>query len=607
MSKVTEQWVADPASIKGILVEVIASVYNSIDIKWADKTIYLSNIGYITGDASVTYLPILSGGLQITESISLEGNISMSFGDIGINNLNGELDSWLDDTKYVWVNKAVKVYLGDPRWVCNTLTNVRTDFELVFSGLVNDIDSSSRELINIKIRDSLERLNTPVSENKLGTYGTWTGGQTNQDFIRPIVFGEVFNISPLLIDPPQLEYMFNDTNVGATVLSTLGTTITCTSTKDFVANNTIVFTGTSTFGGILLSTTYYIKTVISATTFSIAATSGGAAISLTTAAGTILAETSKTITEQLIEIRDNGTPIQNSSITTGATIDLTKGTFKLLKTPAGAITVSIQGIPTNINLTSGVVTNNSYKNTIANIIAILCTQYGNTATRFSTSEIDLANFNTFDISNTAPIGYCVLDRENVLVACQTILTSIGAQLYVTKAGLLQVLKLGVPTADANISITDKDIVHHSLSISNKVPVSAAIKLGYGKNWTVQKGLLSTIPTPHKDMFAQEWYSTTIIDNSTKLTYSLNSDPVQKDTMLISSIDADVEATRLVNFYKTPKVVYKFTGTSRLLILKLGQSVSLTHNRFNLNTGKMGQVISLNYNWLAATVDVEVLI
>lgn len=607
MSNVTEQWLISPSSIKGIFVEVVVNVYDTVNLSWNETTLYLSNTGYLTQDSLVSYQPIISGGLQLTESISLDGNVAMSYGDIAINNYNGELDTWLDNTRYIWANRAIKVYLGDPQWQSANIAQLHTNFELIFSGLVDDVDSSSRETLNLKIRDSLDRLNTTITENKLGTYGTWAGGQTNKDTIRPLIFGEVFNITPQLIDPSTLEYMFLDTSLslidGVLVTATSSATsyITCASTKTMSIGNQVVFSGTAS-GNIVIGTTYYIKSIPSTTQFSISATLGGTTLALATSPASMLVKVN-TRAEGVLEIRDNGVPIYNSGLTSNVTIDLNKGTFKLLKAPAGTITCSVQGIPLNINLTSGAVTT-SYKNTLANTIAVICTQYGNYATRLSVSELDLVNLTEY---NNTPVGYYISDRDNVLTACQNILSSIGAQLYMNKAGKLQILRLGIPTSDAVVAITDRDIIQHTLQVSNKVPVLASNKLGYAKNWTVQTGLLTNIPTAHKDQFAEEWLTTTITDATTKATYSLDSAPVQKDTMLIAALDADIEATRLTNYFKTPKVVYRFTGTSRLLTLKLGQQVFITHNRFNLNYGKQAQVISLSYDWLQGTVNVEVII
>lgn len=607
MSNVTEQWLSDSASIKGIFVAITVSKFNTTTLVWDLVTLYLSNVGYVTSDATWAFSPYINGGLEISEQISLDGSITMSSGDIAVNNFNGELDSWLDSTQYIWVNKTVDVYFGDPRWVASSAT-FTTVFEKVFTGIVDDIDSSGREQLNIKIRDSLERLNTTLSENTLDTYGNWASGQTNKEAIRPIVFGEVFNITPLLIDPSQYEYLYNDTNVGTTVTSTTSGTniLTCLSTSNFTVNNTIVFSS-PTIGGIVAGTTYYIKTVPSSTTFTISTTSGGTTFALTSQTGTMQAEARYTTTESVIEIRDNGVPIYNSSITANVTVNLAAGTFKLLKAPVGTITCSVQGNPLNMNLTTGAVTT-SYKNTIVNAIAIICTRYGNPSTRLSSSDLDLAtNLSAFDAANSKPIGYFLSERDNVLNVCQTILSSIGAQLYMTKLGKLRILQLGVPTSDTLVAITDRDIIQYSLSISNKVPVVSTTKLGYCKNWTLQEGLVTNIPAAHKDLFAQEWLVSKTTSTDTKLTYKLDSDPPQKDTMLIATIDADAESARLTTYFKTPRVVYRFTGTSRMFILKLGQAVTLTHNRFNLSSGVTGQVVSLNYNWIAGTVDVEVIV
>lgn len=514
----SQDWLEDPAAIRGVLVEV-----KVLDVEAQEEvTFNLSTIGYLTTDSQTSFNPIITGGLQITESITVDNTTSLAFGDLEINNINGDYDNWLDNTKYIWVNRSIKIYIGDPSWVCQDIAQVRTDFLKVFDGTVTDIDSKDRDRLNIKIGDKLQRLNTPLTENKLGNLGTWIAGQTNQDTIRPVVLGEIFNMAPLLIDPAQLEYMFNDGP-----------------------------------------------------------------------------------TELLIEIRDNGVAIHNSNIT-GATVNLSTGRFKLLHPLVGMCTVSVQGVPKSIDLVTGIL-DTTYVNNAANLVAIICTQFGNTATKLSIDEIDLINFNEFNTRNPQPVGTAILDRANILNVCHSIVSSFGAQLYMTRLGKLQILQLGIPTSDAVVDITDRDILHHSLSITNRTPVVAATKLGYCKNWAVQDNLATNIPIEHKDMMGLEWFTNSIVDPEVKLEYSLNSDPVQKDTMLINRIDADLEATRLTNYFCIPRTVYTFKGTARLLSLKLGQGVTLTHNRFNLAGGKAGQVITLSPDWATSTVQVEVIV
>ena len=275
MSMLTQTWLEDQTSIRCLLVEITALNVSTN----TETTFYLSSAGYTTTTADVSYLPYLTGALQTTESLSIEGSLTMSFGDIQIANFNGELDSWLDSTQYIWANRAVRVYLGDPRWISSNLTAVRTNFEKVFEGVIADIDSSSREYLNFKVRDKLEKLNYPISDDVIGTYGTWSGGQTNQDTIRPLIFGEVNNITPVLIDPSKLEYMFSDTCVVTNVKSSSSTTneFTCTSTLGMAVNKPINFSKISTenitgdiLGGLSSEIdTYYVRSITSPTTFTV--------------------------------------------------------------------------------------------------------------------------------------------------------------------------------------------------------------------------------------------------------------------------------------------------------------------------------------------------
>lgn len=533
MSDVTQAWLESPSSIKGILVEVVVKdILGAYGNAGSENTIYLSNIGYTTSTASTTYLPYLTGTIQTTESLSLDNSLSMTFGDIEILNTNGERDSWLDNTKFIWANRTIKVYLGDPRWICANLAEVRTKFEKIFDGVVSDLDSSSRESLNIKVRDKLERLNEPLTDNKIGTYGTWSGGQTNQDSIKPVIFGEVFNISPMLIDPSKLEYMFNENS-----------------------------------------------------------------------------------TQLLIEIRDNGAPVYTDATVysnlaarpSAAVVDLITGKFTLMKPSIGTVTASVQGVKNSINLDTGAPVSGTYVNNIANLIALIVTQYGPTANRLTALDIDLTNFKAFSLANTQAVGLAILDRVNLLNACQEILASVSAQLFMNRTGLLQLLQLGIYTLDTPVNITDRNILHHSLQISSKTSVTAANTVGYCRNYTPQTALVNSLPSAHNVMYKDEWYSNTITDLSVQSLYKLDVSPIQKDTALIYEADATALAVRLNNYFKVPKVVYSFTGTSALLSLKLGQQVTLTHNRFNLNSGKTGQVISLSPDWMAGTINVEVII
>ncbi|MDV6347466.1 hypothetical protein R2083_08055 [Nitrosomonas sp. Is35] len=178
-------WLTDPTAIRCVIVEAVANVSGS------DTTRYLSTKNYADTVAGRIYDPIVNAeSVQLIERMSLDSSPSMSFGDIEIYNVDGSLDSWLTD---IWVNKSITVLVGDVRWL-------RADFTTIFSGTIDDIDSRARDTLNIKVRDKLQRLNTPLTETTLG------GTSVNKNELIPLCFGECFNVSPLLTNPATLEY-----------------------------------------------------------------------------------------------------------------------------------------------------------------------------------------------------------------------------------------------------------------------------------------------------------------------------------------------------------------------------------------------------------------
>ena len=153
-----------------------------------DTPKYLSNVGYTTTPtdtpANRNYLACITDSIAFSEKLNLssDGSASISAGDIDISNEDGAFDSWLNE---VWVNRAIRVYLGDLSWSY-------ADFKLVFSGIAANLNVPERGTLSISLRNKLERLNTPVTETLLG------GTTTNKDRLKPVGFGECHNISPLL-------------------------------------------------------------------------------------------------------------------------------------------------------------------------------------------------------------------------------------------------------------------------------------------------------------------------------------------------------------------------------------------------------------------------
>lgn len=473
-------------------------------------TRYMSTHGVIVD--GIEYLPIIMGTISISESISTSYSASISYGDLELANNNGEYDTWLGD---IWVNKSVKIYIGS--LPTDSAVTTLSQFELVFDGLIDDIDSKNRTRLNLKLRDKLEKLNTSVSEALLGNYNPQgLTGYTNvyQNNLKPLCYGEVHNITPLLTEPALLEYMVNLEAV-----------------------------------------------------------------------------------EQITEVRDNGVPVAFTTV--GTTLALPAGSFRLLKSPVGTVTCSVQGMKKTPNLASSAVTD-TYTNTASNTLASILRLTGQT---LAYTEIDSTSFGAL---GTQPIGLYLNSRVNVLATCQEIAKSCALILTVTRAGKVRLVELDVPTS-ASTAITEADMVLNTLAVSEKVAVIAGVKLGYAKNWTVQTNLLTAIPQEHKDLYSTEYLESVAIDTTIKNNFSLTTEPEQENTLLITKADADAVALKKLNLFKAQRKVLTMTCTARLLSVQIGDAVTVTSSRFGLGSGALGRVVSTKPNWLKGTIEIGVLV
>lgn len=203
-----QQWLEKPETVRILLVQIERTT--------GTVTEYLSTHTVTVGGQA--YDGIVKSTFEINESISTDYSASISYGSVDVVNGNGERDNWLTNA-YIWVNKPIRVYIGElPQpGATASLTN---DFELIFDGIIADIDSKDRFTVSFKVRDKLEKLNTSVSETLLGNYfngvdnvSTATYNNQNKNNLRPLCFGEVFNVAPLVTDPVNLEYMVHNAAV----------------------------------------------------------------------------------------------------------------------------------------------------------------------------------------------------------------------------------------------------------------------------------------------------------------------------------------------------------------------------------------------------------
>ena len=450
----------------------------------APVTLRLSNRAYGGGGAT-PYIAAIAEDLKTVEAISASGSPRLSAGKIGIHNVGGVRDSWLD---YIVKNQEFRVYVGDMRWTLG-------DFRMYGRGIMEDsFGSDDQNQIDIEIRDITQRINTPISEALLPD-GT----------LCPVTFGEALNVTPKI--------------------------------KNSVTGERAYHSDPS---------------------------------------------------EGVIEARSEGKPRE-------ITQSLATGTFTLTTAAGpGAITCSAQG-----DKTGGI-----YRSTIGALIRLIVTTYGKADSRFTEAEIDTANFDAFEAANQQPVGLHLQERTNTIEACAQLASSVRAQLVPSRLGKLRLIQYGIP-ATATASILPSHYVEGSLKPRRRLPVVAAVKLGYCRNYTPQPNLQTSIPDEHKALLATEWRTVTAIDTVTRDQYKLTTEPAQVNTCFSAEADAQAEANRRLAQDKVPRTPYILEGAPITMLLELGQGVTLYGDRYGMSAGKLGQVTSIALDFGNLHTELEV--
>jgi hypothetical protein len=302
----------------------------------------------------------------------------------------------------------------------------------------------------------------------------------------------------------------------------------------------------------------------------------------------------KGLVDNIVEVRDNGVPVE-------VVKNLNAGTFALTTTPFGTITCDILGDATG-----------SYSNTIPGIITKICTSsnYGTIATnRFTSSDLNLG-------TDTRAVGVYINSKINMLQVCNELAQSINASLIspsvtvnyqtgVISASKLRLVELKAPSGSAVVELNDDYMVVGSLAITEIFPVKPYVKLGYCKNFTVQQTVASGI-NPASKFDEEYWYITK--ENSDNKTLYRDAGTVEATpTLLITTTDATAETTKRLTLWEKPRKLITATYLPHHLFTQLGDTVTIKSNRFGLSNGELGIVYSINRDWITGMVQIGVLV
>lgn len=185
----------------------------AIDSSGNTQVFYISDGNFITDSTDtpphVAFDTILISqgniGRHVYSDGRTGGKTKLEVGEVILSNIDGGADGWVD---YSFDGRRIKIYKSDGG------TDYPSDFMPVFTGTMDGIELYFDKAI-IRIRDKSYLFDVPISSSSyLGNNSLPDGLEGTEDDIKgqkkPVCYGTVFNISPVLVNTSRLIYQVND-------------------------------------------------------------------------------------------------------------------------------------------------------------------------------------------------------------------------------------------------------------------------------------------------------------------------------------------------------------------------------------------------------------
>lgn len=198
-----QELVENPYAAKSYIV--ILKPYDTVAA--AIETVYLSDRGYVSepteSPANTYFDPRVISALNFQRSMFTTGKLGgqsfPSFGEIVLANADGGLD---DFATYAWDDREVEVKVGEKG------ANLSQHFT-IFKGQSKSVDFDDL-IVRVIIRDGQDKFTRTFPPNTYAGTGGNEGSAIMEGLPKPICLGQVFNITPVLVDEANDVYQVHD-------------------------------------------------------------------------------------------------------------------------------------------------------------------------------------------------------------------------------------------------------------------------------------------------------------------------------------------------------------------------------------------------------------
>jgi hypothetical protein len=421
-----------------------------------------------------------------------------------------------------------------------------------------------------------------VANTSLNT-ATFGSGTTSEGAVIPLAYGTVFNAEPKLYDSTTSTYQWHNGVVSAvtavrdngykfetdslTVTAVDSTTNTLTITDHgFFENTRVVFSGTPPTP-LAASTDYWVI-------------SGG----LTTS-------------DFRLSLTRGGSEIDITSTTTGATCigyhwtaEISTGKILMDSKPSGQVTLDGSGYASG-----------GFINLAADILPIIM--------GISSSQFNKQSQDAFRTTCPQPIGYYAHERTNRMSAVDDIMRGLGAWYGQNRYGQIILGRLEQSPVTAT-NLYESEMLS-PLKLERMIMPRVGQRIGYAKNWTIQKsGLAAAVTEDNAALYGGECSYTipgavvSILPADHPYYVTLVEKPDALVSHMTTESDAITERGRIDQLYYGYSGIFQTTVGMIGFEYEIGQPITVYHSRYGFSSGLQSTIVGLDDNITAGVVTVS---
>lgn len=227
------------------------------------------------------------------------------------------------------------------------------------------------------------------------------------------------------------------------------------------------------------------------------------------------------------------------------------------------------------------------------------------------SDLYVPSFTALALNQPAPVGYWADENDTSTVAdvLGRLMGGIGGWAGFRRNGKLDVqvftLPAGPPLARWSKDNGDINSITRDKLPSGLTPPPWRQRVSYQKIGVTQNDLAGSISDARKAFLAQPYRVAEASSATVKADHPFANDSAVIDGYFANQSDAQAEAVRLLAMYRSTRSIYRIVVpvASGPMDRDIGDTILVTHRRFDLTTGRLLRIVAYTDNGQTDTVEV----